>query len=339
MTNSVKGPVVKLGVFAIVAVLATALIWTTLQNAVSGATFTYSAVFTDASGLKEGDDVRIAGVKVGRIEGMTLVDDQAQVSFSVQQDQPIFENTHALIRYQNLVGQRYLALAPGAGQAKPLPDGARIPPDRTEPSLDLTALLNGFEPLFSMLEPADINKLSDNIVRVLQGEGPALNSLLTQSAQLTSNLADHDQVIGAVITNLSAVLDHLSGKGAEFQDLIGQTQKLVDGLATNADQMLGAADRIDKVSGSITGLIGDIRPALKTDITKFNQVAALFLQNGPDVQATLQGLPGFLGGLARISQYGSWWNLYACSVDVNLAPLPVGLLPQLAGNQHSEVCR
>ncbi|SDZ40272.1 phospholipid/cholesterol/gamma-HCH transport system substrate-binding protein [Amycolatopsis xylanica] len=336
---SVRGPLIKLAVFAVVAIMATTLIWTTLQNTVSGETYGYSAEFTDVSGLKVGDDVRIAGVKVGRIEDMELVDTRAEVSFSVQRDQPIFENTRALIRYQNLVGQRYLALLPGAGQAKPLTDGARIPPERTEPSLDLTALLNGFEPLFAMLEPADVNRLSENIVRVLQGEGPALTSLLTQSSQLTSAIASRDDVIGQVITNLTGVLDHLSGKGDQLQQLVGQTKKLVDGLAANADPIFGAVERIDKVSGAITGLIGDIRPALKDDIGKFNQVAALFLKEGPTVEATLQGLPGFLAGLARISHYGSWWNLYACAIDINLAPLPSGILPKLGGDKHTEVCR
>ncbi|WP_020668781.1 MCE family protein [Amycolatopsis nigrescens] len=339
MGNSVKGPLVKLTVVAVAAVLASVLVYSTLRNTVSGTTQTYVAEFTDVTGLHEGDDVRIAGVKVGRIESMALTGVRADVSFTVQTDQPVFANTRALIRYQNLIGQRYLALLPGSGASQPLGDGARIPPERTEPSLDLSALLNGFEPLFSMLEPADINQLSGTIIGVLQGEGPALNSLLSQSAALTGKLAERDQVLGDVLTKLTGALDHLAGKDAEFERLIGQAKHLVGSFDGKTGPIFGAMERIDKVSGNISGLLEDIRPALRADLGKFNQVAGLFLKEGPDVEATLQAFPGFLGGLARVSQYGSWLNLYACSIDINLAPFPVGLLPQLAGGKQSEVCR
>ncbi|WP_158886727.1 MCE family protein [Amycolatopsis anabasis] len=339
MGNNIKGALFKLTAVVVVAACAIALIYSTLRNTVRGDTNTFVAEFSDVTGLHEGDDVRVAGVKVGRIESLELTGSRAEVGFTVQADQPVFANTKALIRYQNLVGQRYLALTPGAGAAKPLPDGARIPPDRTEPSLDLSALLNGFEPLFSMLEPDDLNKLSGTIIQALQGEGPALNSLLSQSAELTGKIADRDQVLGDVLTGLTSVLDHLAGKGPQFDQLLAQAKQLVNTLGGNTDAIFGAMDKIDQVSGSVTGLIDDIRPALRKDLAGFNQVAGLFLKEGPTVDATVKALPGFLGGLARVSQYGSWLNLYACSIDINLAPFPVGVVPQIIGTKQSEVCR
>lgn len=330
---------IKLSIFAVIAVLATTLIWTTLNNAVSGATNSYTADFTDVTGLHDKDDVRIAGVKVGRVEEIELVDSHARVTFTVQTAQPIFENTRALIRYQNLIGQRYLALVPGSGAAKPLADGARIPQDRTEPSFDLSALLNGFEPLFSLLEPADINKLSETIIQVLQGSGPAMNTLLIESARLTTKFAGRDEAIGQVLDNLTVVLNHLATKGDQFHELITQTQRLVNGLAANADPIVSAMERIHSVAGNVSGLIDDIRPALKTDLVKANQVAGLFLREGPLVAGTLLELPNFLGSLARVTQSGSWLNLYACEIDLGLAGFPSGVVPQLLGSKHTEVCR
>lgn len=330
---------VKLTAFAVVSVLATLLIWSTLDNAVSGATNTYSADFTDVTGLHDKDDVRIAGVKVGRVESIDLVDTHARVTFTVQSNQPIFENTRALIRYQNLIGQRYLALAPGMGPARPLPGGARIPQDRTEPSFDLSALLNGFEPLFSVLEPADINRLTETIIQVFQGSGPAINTLLTQTAELTATLAGRDEAIGQVLDNLTVVLGHLATKGDQFHDLIARTQELVNGLSAHAGTIVGAMDRIHTVAGDVSGLLQDIRPAVRTDLVKLNQVAGLFLDNGPLVAGTLTELPTFLGSLARVTQSGSWLNLYACEIDLGLAGFPSGVLPPLLGTKHSEVCR
>jgi phospholipid/cholesterol/gamma-HCH transport system substrate-binding protein len=339
MNQSVRGPLLKLTVVALVSVLAIALIYSTLRNTVRGDTTDYVAEFADVTGLREGDDVRMAGVKVGRIESMALNGTRADVSFSVQSDQTVFENTRALIRYQNLVGQRYLALMPGEGATRPLSAGATIPPQRTEPSLDLTALLNGFEPLFAMLQPDDLNRLSTTIIQALQGEGPALNSLLEQSAQLSTRFADRDQVLGNVLTGLTNVLGHLASKGPEFDELLAQAQRLVSGINGHSDQIFGSLQKIDTASQSVSGLLGDIRPALRTDLARFNQVAGLFLHEGPAVEGTVRALPGFLGGLARVSQYGSWLNLYACSLDVNLPPLPIGVLPQLTGGKQSEVCQ
>ena len=330
---------IKLTAFAVAAILATMLIWSTLNNAVNGSTNSYTADFTDVTGLHDKDDVRIAGVKVGRIEDIRLVDNHASVTFTVLTSQPIFENTRALIRYQNLIGQRYLALVPGTGATKPLPDGARIPQDRTEPSFDLSALLNGFEPLFSLLEPNDINKLSDTIIQVLQGSGPAMNTLLTQTAELTTKFASRDEVIGQVLDNLTIVLGHLATKGDQFHDLIVQTQGLVNGLTRNADPIVGAMESIHRVAGNVSGLIEDIRPAVKTDLAKLNQVAGLFLSQGPLVAGTLQELPNFLGSLARVTQSGSWLNLYACEIDLGLGGFPSGVLPPLLGTKHTEVCR
>jgi phospholipid/cholesterol/gamma-HCH transport system substrate-binding protein len=273
------------------------------------------------------------------VDVVKLRDNVAWVKFKVQADQPVLRSTAVAIRYQNLIGQRYLSLVPGTGAAKPLRDGARIPQDRTEPSFDLSALLNGFEPLFSLLEPNDINKLSDTIIQVLQGSGPAMNTLLTQTAELTTKFASRDEVIGQVLDNLTIVLGHLATKGDQFHDLIVQTQSLVNGLAKNADPIIGAMESIHKVAGNVTGLIQDIRPAVKTDLVKLNQVAGLFLSQGPLVAGTVQELPNFLGELARVTQSGSWLNLYACEIDLGLAGFPSGVVPQLLGTKHTEVCR
>jgi phospholipid/cholesterol/gamma-HCH transport system substrate-binding protein len=323
-----------------VAVFSTLVLWTTLQNTVSGDTHTYTAEFTDVTGLHAGDDVRIAGVKVGRVEALELAGSKAVVEFIVEDDQPIFENTRAIIRYQNLIGQRYMALRQGRGAAKPIPDGGQIPSNRTEPSLDLTALLGGFEPLFDLLEPEELNKLSGNIISVLQGEGPALQDLLEQTASLTTDLAERDEVIGDVITNLTDVTDHLAGRTEGFEKLISRSKVLVNGLSKNADKIIGTMDTLDRTATTMTDLIGDIRPALKRDISKFNQVADLYLDEGKAVEDTIQGLPGFLGGFGRITQYGSFATLYACVVDVEISGvLPGGVVGGVGGKRHTEVCR
>src|SRR5690349_6113928 len=150
---SIRKPLIGFSLFAVVSVLVTVVIWNTLARTVDGATNIYSATFSDVLGLREGDDVRMAGVRVGKVEKIELDRDPktkkstAKVTFIVQRNQTLYGNTKALVRYQNLIGQRYVALAPGrGGDTTPLKSNGAIPIDRTEPSFDISTLLNGFQP-------------------------------------------------------------------------------------------------------------------------------------------------------------------------------------------------
>ena len=134
------------------------------------------------------------------MKGVDIVDrTRALVTFKVDKDQQLTDGTNATIRYRNLVGQRYISLAQGVGGPRVLKEGDTIPLARTNPALDLTVLFNGFKPLFAALSPADVNKLSYEIVTVFQGEGGTLESLLSHTASVTSTLASRDQVIGSLI--------------------------------------------------------------------------------------------------------------------------------------------
>lgn len=330
---------IKLAIFLAVSYFATTLIWSTLRNEVPGNTRAYVATFTDASGLRVGDDVRISGVKIGRVDSVKLVHQQAEVRFTVSAQQRVYVSAKAEIRYQNLVGQRYLSLKKGAGSAAALHDGGRIPVEQTSPALSLSALFNGFEPLFEVLNPSQINRLSDNLVNALQGSDAAMKSLLNETAGLTSHLAERDEVIGKVIVNLSSVLTHLSEKGDEFAELALRCRQLVEGLNANSHAILRPLDDIDRAARSINGVLTDIQPALRQNLTKFNEVSKIYLGAGPELEAVLKDLPRFLASGARITQYGSWANLYPCSLDLNVPPAPMGLIPNLTGTTRSEVCR
>ncbi|MDQ1530140.1 MAG: phospholipid/cholesterol/gamma-HCH transport system substrate-binding protein, partial [Microbacteriaceae bacterium] len=178
--RGVVAPLVKLAIFAIVTVLSVLLLLTTIQNQFFASTETYKANFTDASGLIAGSDVRIAGVRVGEVEDVQVVDRSvAQVEFSVEDERKLPTGAQFAIKYQNLVGQRYLDIQRGNGVMNQyLQPGATVPVTQTQPPLNLTTVFNGFKPLFQALNPDDVNKLSFEIIQVLQGEGGNINQLL-----------------------------------------------------------------------------------------------------------------------------------------------------------------
>ena len=236
-TMSTRSSLVKFIVFVVATLLATGTLAATIANTQFGDKATYRAVFEDVTGLAPGQEVRIAGVRVGEVKSIAVASDRvhATVDFNVLKTSVLTQGTKATIKYRNLVGERYIALTQDVGGATPLKDGATLGLDHTQSALDLTVLFNGFKPLFAALSPKDVNELSTNIISVLQGEGGNINSLLSKTASLTSTLADRDEVIGRTIANLNTVLGTVDAHDAALKELIDQLQRFISGLAADRD--------------------------------------------------------------------------------------------------------
>ncbi len=185
------------------------------------------------------------------VEKVSIDDDNlADVDFTVDTKYSLFDGTKATVRYENLVGDRYMELLEGAGSVEPLPDGGSIPVENTSPALDLDLLLGGFKPLLRALDPQQVNDLSQALVQVFQGQGGTLVSLLGSTSSFTNTLADRDQLIGEVITNLNQVLGTINDRGDQFRSTLDQLQQLVSGLSQDRDQI---GDAIPRIAGATGG--------------------------------------------------------------------------------------
>ncbi len=307
------GDLTKLLVFMLVTTLATALLVVMIGNISFTPKREYKAEFVDATGVVKGDDIRVAGVKVGTVKGVEIVDrNRALVSFTVEEGTTLSEATRAAIRYRNLVGQRYIALSEGIGDTDALEEGATIPVGRTTPALDLTVLFNGFKPLFQALSPADINQLSYEIVQVFQGEGGTLESLLGHTASVTTTLAARDQVIGDLVDNLNEVLDHIGDRDEQLSRLITTFRTFVGGLKDDREAILGSLDDISALSVQTSELVSGIRGPFVSDIKQLRRVAGNLDRGKAELDRALQVLPIKLNKIGRTATYGSWFNFYLC---------------------------
>ncbi|MDX6288151.1 MAG: phospholipid/cholesterol/gamma-HCH transport system substrate-binding protein [Frankiales bacterium] len=325
MTDTIRtGPAaIKFGIFTVVTLFATAILGMTVANMQFKATHGYKAIFSDATFLHHGDDVRLAGVRVGTIGSIKLHEGTlAEVSFTVEKAVPITPNTRAEIRYRNLIGQRYLALVDTAGRGERVRPGYTIPLERTVPALNLTQLFNGFRPLLQGLTPDDVNKLSYGIIRVLQGEGGTVDALLSQTASLSSTLADRDQLIGQVINNLNAVLGPVAQREGDLTDLVVQLQRLVTGLSGDRTAIGNALVGINDLTSTTSDLLRDARPSLKVDITELGKLTkALDTPSGRhEIDKYLKELPDRLRLTGPVVAYGSWINFYLCAVNFKVGP-------------------
>ncbi|MEV6611116.1 MCE family protein [Kutzneria sp. NPDC051319] len=321
----VRAALVKGLVFVLVTALATGALAVAIAGPGGGDTVNYTAQFSNAVALAVGDDVRIAGVKVGQVEGISVAERRvAEVEFSVQRDHPLPASVTAAIKYRNLVGQRYVSLGQGAGDPNQvLPAGGRIPLARTAPALDLTALLNGFKPLLRALSPGDVNQMAGEIVQVLQGEGGTVDDLLAHTASLTSTLARRDQVIGEVIGHLNSVLTQVNAHDDQLSTLVTTTQQLVSGLAADRGSLGDAIGGLSGLADATTALLAQGRQPLKDDIGQLGGVAGTLAANDGLVDRFLTNLPAKLDAIGRTASYGSWLNFYLCSATTD-APAPPG---------------
>lgn len=318
--REVLAPLSKLVVFALVTIATTALLAATIANSGTGFDATYRARFTDVTNLNKGDDVRVAGVRVGQVKSVRIVDRRlAEVEFSFDPHQKITTTTTAVLRFRNLVGQRYIALEQQPGNVgEVLPEGSTIPVGMTRPALDLTALFNGFKPLMRAINPDDVNKLSFELIQVLQGEGGTVHSLLGHTAALANTIADRDKIIGEVITNLNQVLDTINARGDQTSQLIITLQQLVSGLAQDREAIGSSIQSLGVLSDVTAGLLEQGREPLRNDIDQLGKLATGLNENSDVLEHTIQFLPEKLETIAHTVTYGSWFNFYLCDFSAQL---------------------
>jgi phospholipid/cholesterol/gamma-HCH transport system substrate-binding protein len=312
------GSTIKFAVFTVVTLLATALLANTIANTDSRPTTSYGAIFVDAVNLNPGDEVRLAGVRVGSVSAVSLYDGtKAKVTFGVDRAVPLSTTTQAVIRYRNLIGQRYLAIVDGPTSGKRLAPGTVIPLDRTQPALNLNTLFNGFRPLLAGLEPGDVNQLSYELIRVLQGEGGTVNALFSHVASLSGTLADRDALIGQVIANLNAVLGPLDTRDQQLSALITNLQAFISGLSADRAAISSSLVSMNELTGTTSTLLAKARPDLKDDITQLGVLAAGLdePQSRKLLEHFLVATPFKLKVSTPEASYGAFLNFYVCAAN------------------------
>ena len=317
MRGGWRATLAKFIVFAVVMIFLTASLFFIFGQYRTGSTNGYSAVFTDASRLKTGDTVRVAGIRVGTVNGVSLRDDKkVVVTFDADKNIALTTGTRAMVRYLNLVGDRYLELADGPGSTRILPAGSQIPVDRTAGALDLDLLLGGLKPVIQGLNAQDVNALSQSLVEILQGQGGTLESLFAKTSSFSNALADNSDVIQQLIDNLNTTVATLSQNGDQFSGTLDRLQKLVSGLSKDRNPIGDAIVSLNNGTASIADLLTNVRPPLAGTVDQLNRLAPL-LDHGKDlIDANLQRLPDNLRKLVRLGSYGAWYNYYLCGIIV-----------------------
>jgi phospholipid/cholesterol/gamma-HCH transport system substrate-binding protein len=310
---------IKVTVFTVAMLMVAAALVVVFGEFRFGAGNTYHAVFTNATRLKSGQKVRIAGVRVGSVDSVKLApDNSVDVTFEVDRRYQLYTSTRALIRYENLVGDRFLEITAGPGELHKLPPGGTITKENTEPALDLDALLGGLRPVFEGLDGNKINEVSNAVIELLQGQGGALSQLLSTTSSFTQNLAARDQLIGDVITNLNTVLSTVDDKGARFDVAVDQLQQLISGLAQGRDPIAGALPPLASAETDLTDMLTKSRRPLQGVVENLRPLATRLDDRKADLNSVIEPLAENYLRLNALGAYGSFFNIYYCSIRIKI---------------------
>lgn len=230
----------RLGLSLVMAAALFIVLANTLTNPVAVDTRTYTAAFTDVSGLHRGGDVRVRGVRVGKVEAVDLVRNNgqniAQVTFTLNRQYGVVSMSRLAIKFQALTGVRYIDLTNSVQDVREDDLITAIPTTMTQPSFDVTALFNWLQPVLATLSPEEINAFTAKAATFLTGDGSGLAPLLESLRRLTEFLANREQVVAALTRNLAEVANSIDGRSKQFIHLVDLLNQPVDAALTILDE-------------------------------------------------------------------------------------------------------
>ena len=233
------GALWKFAIALVVSALLLIVISNVIRQPVAGETRSFSAEFTDISGLHEGADVRVRGVRVGKVQSLALNRSQgrtvAKVQFTMERRYSIVPTTRLAVKFQALTGLRYLDVT-GAAPGQAADQMTSVTTSMTVPSFDVTVLFNGLQPVLATLDPSEINTFTDNVATFLAGDGDGLGPMLDSIKRLTALVADREAVISTIVGNLQRVAEGVRGKSDALPKILDQVRIVVDSGMTVLDE-------------------------------------------------------------------------------------------------------
>ncbi|ADU00115.1 MULTISPECIES: MCE family protein [Mycolicibacterium] len=317
-----RGAGLKFALFVTVMALLTGCLFAVFGQYRSGSTNVYSAVFKDVSNLRAGESVRFAGVRIGTVKDLSMQPDKTVVvTFDAERGLVLTSGTRAVVRYLNLVGDRFLELVDDEGSTRILPAGARIPVEQTAPALDLDLLLGGLKPVIKGLDAQEVNNLSAALIQIVQGQGGTLESLLSRTSSFSNALADRTEVIDRLIVNLQTTLGTLADQRDDFSEGLTRLHRLVTELSAERQPIGAAIDSLSAGTASLSDLLTDTRPPLADTVDQLHRLAPNLESKLDRLETAISKAPENYRKLVRIGSYGSFVNYYICSLGVRVTDL------------------
>ncbi|MFV2173060.1 MCE family protein [Actinomadura sp. LOL_016] len=302
------GLLVRLAAFVAVTGLLTAFIGAQIARLNFADGWTVSATFDDASGLAVGDEVKIAGAPVGRVEELKIVDGRARVRMHVNESVTVPSDSEAAIRWRDAMGSRVVYLIPGTSFAKMRP-GAHI--TRTRSVVDAGALIDQLAPLTESIDPQQVNTVLVSLAQALDGNAGEIDRLIVNVDRLSSTIAARRATLKqmlddyATITEIIARRDEQIGKAVdglvELSGAFAGNRRLLDDaivelaamartsdavLAVNSRELAAVVARLSELTGGVRRNAGTLAQVLGSAAPKLEHIFAA-TDNGTYIEASI----------------------------------------------------
>jgi phospholipid/cholesterol/gamma-HCH transport system substrate-binding protein len=277
---------------------------------------TYYASFSEAGGIKPNDEVRIAGVRVGKVKSVELAGDHVRVQFLIDNGTQFGTDTRADIKVKTLLGAMFLSLVPkGGGQLK---EGTTIPVSRTKSPYDVVQAFSG---LASRADKIDVTRLrqSLNTLAALTTNTPEeFKGTLIGLSALSENIAKRDSQLNTLLKNTHTVSAILANRDDDIVGLMKDSDTLLRALVARREAVHRLLVSTSTLSTQLTGLVRDSRADLKPALSNLDGVVQLLLKNQSNLDESLRLMAPFYRVFANTLGNGPWFDTWIA----NLPPVP-----------------
>lgn len=284
-------------------------------------TYSVNAVFTDATGILNGDPVQIAGVVVGKVVAFEVESGEAVVTLEIDGDVDLPANVVADVRFRNLLGQRTISLLRPEEPAQDLlSDGDTIPVENTRPPLDLAVVFNNLRPLIQSTNPEEINTVARAVLKVFRGREQDLAGILGNVAEISSTLAGRDQRLSRLVTDLRGVTDVLNDQSSNIDESLGRFTSFMESVEDVTPTIERAVEQFGEASERFGRLLSTQRGNLDQEIADLNVLLGIVNDNLGPLDRISKNLKEVLLATARSQSYGKWWTLYVVNYCIEAIP-------------------
>ncbi|MFC9252900.1 MCE family protein [Amycolatopsis thailandensis] len=278
---------------------------------VIGGGTTYTADFSEASGLQQDNDVRVAGVKVGKISDIKLDGDKVRISFKVK-DAWLGDKTSAAIKIKTVLGQKYLALDP-QGQ-RTLDPSATIPRERTMSPFDVLDAFRGLSQTVDDIDTTQLAKSFDVITETFADTPADVKGALNGLSRLSDTIAKRDSQLSSLLANTRQVSQTLVDRDAEFQKLLADGNKLLGEVSRRKDAITALLDGSRNLATQLKGLVDDNDAQLDPVLTQLDQLTSMLQRNQDALGQGVARFAPFIRVFTNTIGNGRWFDNYICGL-------------------------
>jgi phospholipid/cholesterol/gamma-HCH transport system substrate-binding protein len=287
---------------------------------------TYQAEFSEAAGIKPGDEVRVAGVKVGKVSGVDLAGDSVLVSFKVK-DAWVGDRTRAAIKIKTLLGQKFLALEPDGSVT--MDPGRPIPRNRTVAPYDVMEAFRGLAETVDAVDTPQLAKSFEVLTQTFENTPDNVKGALDGLSALSRTISSRDQELAKLLDNTSRITRTLADRDAEVQKLLEDGNKLLDEVRKRKQAISALLTGTQKLSTELKGLVADNSKQLDPVLAQLDQFTAMLQRNQDDLGKGIEKLAPFVRQFTNTLGNGRWFDNYICGLlPPSIGPVnPQGCLP------------